>query len=78
DNRGRNFDIIVDGEKIATEDLNKYKESRFYDITYRIPSQFTKGKESITVKFQAKPNNQAGPLFGVRLVKESIQNPIDK
>ncbi len=78
DNRGRNFDILVDGEKIATEDLNKYKESRFYDITYRIPSQLTTGKESITVKFLAKPNNQAGPLFGVRLVKESIQNLLDK
>jgi DUF1680 family protein len=74
DNRGRIFDILVDDEKITTEDLNKYKESRFYDITYRIPSHLTNGKTIITVKFQAKPNNSAGPVFGVRLVKESLSD----
>lgn len=72
DNRGRNFDILVDGEKVATEDLNKYKESRFHDITYRIPANLTTGKSTINIKFQAKPHNQAGPLYGVRLVKESV------
>jgi DUF1680 family protein len=71
DNRGRTFDILVDGEKIATEDLNKFKESRFYDIAYRIPSQLLAGKTTIKITFQAKPGNQAGPLYGVRLVKES-------
>jgi DUF1680 family protein len=72
DNRGRAFDILVDGEKIATEDLNKYKESRFHDIQYRIPTNLTNGKSTITVTFQAKANNQAGPVFGIRLVKESV------
>ena len=71
DNRGRTFDILVDGKKIATEDLNKFKESRFYDIPYRIPSQLLAGKSTIKITFQAKPGNQAGPLYGVRLVKES-------
>jgi DUF1680 family protein len=72
DNRGRNFDILVEGEKIASEDINKYKESKFYDITYRIPSKLIQGKSKIKVTFQAKPKNQAGPVYGVRLVKESI------
>jgi DUF1680 family protein len=72
DNRGRNFDILVEGEKIASEDLNKYKESKFHDITYRIPSKLIQGKTKIKVTFQAKPKNQAGPVYGVRLVKESI------
>jgi hypothetical protein len=73
DNRGRTFDILVDGEKITTEDLNRYKESRFYDISYPIPAQLTKGKQTITVKFQARPNNAAGPVFGIRLVKEVLK-----
>jgi hypothetical protein len=72
DNRGRTFDIFVDGEKIATEDINKYKESKFYDITYRIPSKVLEGKKTIKVTFQGKKGNQAGPVYGVRLVKESI------
>jgi uncharacterized protein len=72
DNRGRVFDILIDGEKIATEDINKYKESKFYDITYRIPSHLIEGKSKITVTFQAKKGNQAGPVYGIKLVKESI------
>lgn len=69
DNRGRRFDILVDGDTIATEDLNRYKESRFYDISYAIPPELTKGKQYITVKFQARPGNGAGPVYGIRLVR---------
>lgn len=73
DNRGRQFDVIVDGQVIATEDLNKFKESKFYDITYRIPTSITNGKNKITVRFQPKDNrNTAGPVYGVKLVKESV------
>ena len=71
DNRGRVFDILVDGEKIVTEDLNKFKDSKFYDITYRIPSAVVAGKSTITITFRAKPGNQAGPVYGIRLIKES-------
>jgi DUF1680 family protein len=70
DNRGRNFDILVEGEKVGSDDLNKYKDSKFYDISYPIPSKLTKGKNTVAVTFQAKPNNEAGPVYGVRLVKE--------
>ncbi|GAA0546488.1 glycoside hydrolase family 127 protein [Chitinophaga japonensis] len=72
DNRYRIFDILVDGEKIATEDLNKYKASKFYEIVYPIPAALTEGKEKVTVKLQAKGgNNNVGPVYGtVRMMKE--------
>jgi hypothetical protein len=70
DNRYRNFDILVDGTKIASEDLNKYKDSKFYDIVYAVPPALTKGKKTVTVTFQAKPQQQAGPVYGVRMVKQ--------
>jgi DUF1680 family protein len=70
DNRGRVFDVLVDGEKIATEDLNKYKESRFYDISYPIPPALTKGKQQVKVTFKARPNNSAGPVYGIRNVQQ--------
>ncbi|MFD2581465.1 beta-L-arabinofuranosidase domain-containing protein [Pedobacter vanadiisoli] len=72
DNRGRNFDVLVDGINIATEDLNKYKESRFYDISYKIPVELTKGKNKVTVKLFPKAKNSAGPIYGVRVIKESL------
>lgn len=71
DNRGRTFDIFVDGEKITTEDINKYKESRFYDISYRIPKNLTEGKTRITIMMKGVKGNTAGPVYGVRLVKEA-------
>lgn len=69
DNRGRTFDIQVNGVTIATEDLNKYKASKFYDISYKIPEELTKGKTTVTIKFAPKPQNSAGPLYGVRMIK---------
>lgn len=70
DNRGRKFDIIVDGKTIATEDLNKYKENRFYDISYPIPAELTKGKKVVTVTLKAQDKNSAGPVYFVRMVKQ--------
>jgi hypothetical protein len=69
DNRGRTFDIMIDGTKVATEDLNKYKESRFYDISYLIPIELTKGKQKVSVKLLPKKDNSAGPVYGSRMVK---------
>ncbi|QCR22296.1 glycoside hydrolase family 127 protein [Pontibacter sp. SGAir0037] len=71
DNRGRIFDILIDDVVIATEDLNKYKDSRFYDVSYVIPQELVKGKKSVTVKLQAKKGNSAGPVYGIRIVKDA-------
>ena len=70
DNRGRVFDIMVDGIKLTTEDLNQYKESKFYDINYIIPIERTKGKQKITIKLLPKAGNAAGPLYGSRMIRE--------
>lgn len=70
DNRGRKFDILVDGVAINSEDLNQYKESRFYDISYQIPIERTKGKTKVTIKLMPKEANSAGPLYGSRVVKD--------
>ena len=70
DNRGRNFDILVDNVNIATEDLNRYKESRFYEISYKIPFELSKGKTKVTVKLSPKAKNSAGPVYSIRVIKE--------
>ncbi|WP_215224612.1 glycoside hydrolase family 127 protein [Echinicola shivajiensis] len=71
DNRGRNFDIFVDDVKIATEDLNQYKDSKFYHISYDIPLELTKGKDTFQVKFVPHENNTAGPVYGeIKLIKK--------
>jgi len=70
DNRSRTFDILVNDVKIATEDLNKYKASKFYDIVYPIPADVTKGKQQVKVTFKPAAQNMVGPLYGeVRMMR---------
>jgi DUF1680 family protein len=68
DNRGKIFDVLVDGVKIATEDLNKYKESRFYDISYPIPAELIKDKQTVTITLKPQPDNSVGPVYGSRVI----------
>jgi hypothetical protein len=72
DHRGRIFHIQIDGQTIATQDLNGFKESKFYEIKYKVPQELVKGKTSVTVKFVARSgNNSVGPVFGtVRMVRD--------
>ena len=67
---GRMFDILVDGEKIATQVVNVNYPGDFFDVTYEIPAGLTKGKEKVTVKFQAHPGKIVGGVFGCVMLKE--------
>lgn len=70
DNRDRIFDILINNEKVATVDLNKFKATKFYNIPYNIPLELTKGNKEVTVTFKAKKNNMVGPIYGIRMVRE--------
>jgi DUF1680 family protein len=72
DNRGRAFDIYVNDVKIASEDLNKYKASKFYEIAYPISLDITKYKLTAKIKFVPKPQNTAGPVYGAKIVKGDV------
>lgn len=69
ENGKREFDILVDGVKIAAQKLLNNKPGQFWDATYSIPAELTRGKIKVTVKFQALPENYAGGLFGCRIVR---------
>lgn len=66
---GRVFDVLVDGEKIATQKLNNNRPDQFYDEVYPLPEKLTQGTERINVKFQAHPGNTAGGVFGLRTMR---------
>jgi len=70
DNRGRIFDVYIDGVKLTTVDLEKYKENKFYNVSYELPIELTKGKSKVTVKFVAKKGFSAGPVYGIRMVRD--------
>ena len=66
---GREFDILVNGEKIATQTLPLIGKDGFSDEDYPIPTQLIQGKDKVTVKFQAHPGSTAGGVFGVLMMK---------
>jgi DUF1680 family protein len=66
--RRHSFDILVDGEKIATENL-QYHPTESFNAEYPLPERLTHGKESVTVKFQARPEAIAGAVLDARIVQ---------
>ena len=67
---GRVFDILVDGQVLATQTLNRNNPNQFFERQYYIPLALTKGKNKITIRFQAHPGKTAGGVFGVRMLRE--------
>ena len=67
DERGRDFDILVDNVKVVTQHLEYDKPGKFIDLEYPVPEALTKGKTSVRVRFVPHDRSTAGPVFGVRL-----------
>lgn len=67
----RRFTIMVDGEKIASEHLQGKQPRKFIDYVYPIPKELTRGKKTISIKFEALPGNVAGAVYTCRLVRKS-------
>lgn len=67
----RKFDIYVDEEKLATENISgKWNQRKFQEVEYAIPDSMVKGKASVRVKFQALPGNTAGAVYYLRLARK--------
>ena len=66
----RQFDILVDEVKIASQRLARDQPGQFWDATYPMPNDLTQGKTNVTVKLQAQPGNYAGGLFGCRILRQ--------
>jgi Family of unknown function (DUF6805)/Domain of unknown function (DUF4190) len=66
---GRKFDIIVNSEVIATQELNYNDPGHYFDVEYKIPTKLTRGTNLVTVMLQAYPGKFAGGLFAIQTVK---------
>ncbi len=69
-NMPASFQIQVDGTKVADANVVTSEPRRFYDVTYPIPAELVKGKEKVTVRFQANEGSRIATVFGIRMVKE--------
>lgn len=71
--RRRTFDILVDGEKIAGQVVERGGVPHFFDVQYAIPRALVKDKKKVAVRFQATSGNETAAVFGVRLVRAERQ-----
>jgi DUF1680 family protein len=66
--RNKLFHILVDGTRIATQELQRERPGEFFTVDYPIPEALTRGKEQVMVRFEpAEGLNRCGPVFGVRI-----------
>ena len=65
---GTSFDVLLDGTKIATAKLDGGHASQFIEQTFPIPPELTRGKDTITVKFQAPRGGATASVFACALV----------
>lgn len=68
DGGNRKFDILVNNEVIAVEELTASKPNEYFDRRYAIPFHLLQGKDKVTVKLRAYQNNKAGGIFFARMM----------
>ena len=71
DRRGTpaDFEILVDGRRVASQEVRLSDTPRFFNAEYPIPAELIRGKERLTVRFQAKDGSQIATVFGLRMIR---------
>lgn len=67
----KTFDILINNQKVATENISGIKDGEFIDIQYNLPEELMANAHSITVKFAPHEGHRAGPFFYARTVHNS-------
>jgi uncharacterized protein len=68
--RDRRFAILVDGVRVAKEELNGDQPGEFIERNYRIPEALTQNKPTLRIRFEPEKDVSAGPVFGLRLYSD--------
>ncbi|WNV79364.1 glycoside hydrolase family 127 protein [Bacillus atrophaeus] len=66
----RDFDIMIDHQRIARQQLKSNKPGQLFDVCYEIPFELTQDKENVTVTFKSNEGTAAGGVYGVRIINE--------
>ena len=67
--RTRRFDVIVEGQRVGEQTIPESSESRFFDVQYPIPPELVRGRQKVSVRFQAAGGSETAPVFGVRIIR---------
>jgi len=65
----RNFDILVDGQKVGSQTVAPDADPKFFDVQYAVPGTVVAGKKKVTVRFEAAIGSQIAGVFGIRMIR---------
>ncbi len=65
DSGNRNFDIYINGNKVAYEEVENFMPGQYYYMRHAMPFDLTEGKTKVTVKLQSINGSTVGGIFGV-------------
>ncbi len=71
----RIFDILIDGNVLATEKLHSKYPLTFYEEIYELPDAWVEGKKEITVEFRSAPGRKTGAIYGVKITSNPDMFP---
>jgi hypothetical protein len=61
---GRTFNVYIDGNLLKEETVQAKNPTGFYEVQYKIPSEWIAGKSQVTVKFANRGASIVGGVFG--------------
>ena len=71
--RKRSVDILVNGARIAQQEIAERGVPRFFDVEYPIPTESVKGKKKVTVRFEATNGREIPGVFGLRMIRADAE-----
>jgi len=70
--RESQFEILIDGEKLGSENLAaKLNKTGFVILEYLIPDSMIVGKKSVEVRFQTLQGNTTGGVSYIRMLHKT-------
>jgi uncharacterized protein len=65
----RHFKLLVNNTEIGEQKLEGKISEELFHVMYEIPSELTRGKEKVEVKFVSTEGKIAGGVYGLRTLK---------
>lgn len=70
--RRSTFDILVDGQPLASQEVARTNPLHYFDVEYALTADDLKGKQKVTVRFQATNGNEIAAVYGVRVIRKDM------
>lgn len=73
----KEFEISIDNQILITQKISNNKPGEFFEMSYQIPQEQTKGKDKVTIKFKGVNKNWTGAIYNARVIKRQKEITVD-